>query len=67
MAVNLYLNIDDDLAVEIWRDAKLFGRTAEEELRKRLIEGLGEVWEPLTPDDIINDDRLNIMFDLRTP
>lgn len=64
--VNLYLNIDDNLEDEIWRAARVNGRTAEEELRKRLIEGLGEVWEPLTAKDIINDNRLNIMLDLRT-
>lgn len=66
MDVNLYLNLDDDLEDEVWRTARANGRTAEEEIRKRLIEGMGDVWEPLTAKDIMHDDRLNIMLDLRT-
>ena len=66
MDVNLYLNLDGALEEEVWRTARANGRTAEEEIRKRLIEGMGAEWEPLTAHDIIDDNRLNIMFDLRT-
>ena len=65
MAVNLFVNLDDELEAEVWRAACANGRTLEEELRKRLIEGVGGVWRPLSADDIINDDRAHIMLDLR--
>lgn len=66
MDVNLYLNLDDELAADVRLFAAANGRSLEEEIRKRIIEGTGGVWERLTADDIVNDDRLNIMFDLRT-
>ena len=66
MAVNLFVNLDEELEIEVARTAKMFGRSMEEELRKRLIEGAGHKYCPLTADDIINDDRVNLMFDLRT-
>ncbi len=66
MAVNLYVNLDDDLEKEVVQTARMFGRSTEEELRKRIMEGARHSYRPLTATDIINDDRLNLMFDLRT-
>jgi plasmid stability protein len=66
MAVNLYVNLDDDLEREVAQTAKMFGRSMEEELRKRLIEGVGHEYTPLTASDILGDNRANLMFDLRT-
>lgn len=63
---NLFLNLDDDLEERVRREAAIMGRTLEEEIRKRLIEGMGGHYEPLTADDNVNDDRVNIMLDLRT-
>ena len=65
MDVNLYLALDDELAADVRQFAAAHGRSVEEEIRKRIIEGVGGNWEPLTADDIINDSRLNIMYDLR--
>ena len=65
MNIDLIFDLDDDLAEAVASDATLYGRTFEEEIRKRLIEGTGEVWEPLTVEDIISDDRPQVALDLR--
>lgn len=66
MPVNLFLNLDDDLEEAVRRDAECSHRTFEEEVRKRLIEGMGGTYIPLTPAQIIDDDAVHIMLDLRT-
>jgi plasmid stability protein len=66
MAVNLYVNLDDDLEKEVAQSAKMFGRSVEEELRKRLIEGVDHKYAPLAASGILNDNGVNLMFDLRT-
>jgi hypothetical protein len=64
MSVNLFLKFDDDLRAAVLADARAAGRTFEEEVRKRLTEGAGLVYEPLTAADIVADDAPHLMFDL---
>lgn len=66
MGVNLFLTLDDWDHQRLAAEARARGTSLEEHMRKLLATYIGHRYEPLTPDDIINDDRLHLMLDLRT-
>ncbi len=66
MPFNLAVNLDDELHRRVEIEAALAGRTLDEELRKRVIEGSGGIWQPLTLKELVESDRLpRIELDLR--
>lgn len=65
MGVNLFLNLDDIDHQRLAAEALECGVSLEEHMRKLLAEYLDHPYTPLTADDIINDDRPHVMFDLR--
>ena len=67
MPTNLYLKLDDGLHGQVALAATASGRSVEEELRKRLMEGAGYTYKPPTEMDIASDDRPHLMFDLTRP
>ena len=64
MSINLFLKLDDELSLAVAADARMAGRTFEEEIRKRLTEGAGLTYEPLTAANIIADDAPHLILDL---
>lgn len=67
MGVDLFLNLSDEDAAWIREQAASEGRSFEEHLRKLLTEGAGHRYEPLSAEDILDNTRPHLMFDLRRP
>lgn len=67
MAVDLLIALDEDVFADYAAEARRREITLEELLRRAIVAGAGQVYEPLTARDILSNDRPHLMLNLSRP